>query len=200
MDTPKDRLNRYKRALNQIQLRNNPVPIIETDKLHPFQKLDLVLEYFETIKEPPVRIFTDISQDLRLIGVSFGAYSDELFRILHKLESDKLIDTEIIGGIKHYRATFDGNLFLSQGSYYQKHLDTIAARSALEIQNDRNRVLNKMASYGSMGAAIAALFLLILEAMKFFSDPDNRQIYLLSWIGIVILFFLLRKVFERIFP
>lgn len=100
---------------------------------------------------------------------------------------------------KKYFATFDGNLFLSEGRYCQKHLDTIASRSALEIQNNKNQVLQKMASYGAASAAIIALFLLILEAVKFFCYPENRQIYLFSWIGIVILYILLKRTFENFY-
>lgn len=121
METPRERLQRAKRIVRQMHVDPSTVKPIDTTTLSPNEKLDLVLEYIESITMPPFRTFTDAQSELAERGIKFGKYSDELFRMLMKLETDKIIHTELdSNNIKRYYATFDGNLFVSKGGYVEK--------------------------------------------------------------------------------
>jgi hypothetical protein len=176
-DQPMDRIRRMRRVLKQLE-STEKAETVDMKKFSPFEKLDLVLEYMETIIEPPFRTLTEIKNELSEKGIVFGKDSDELFRILLKLEADQMIHTEIYpstdpNGTKRYFATFDGNLFLSQGGYYQKDLDTNLQRGHLRTLEEGLKRHNSWIRFAGVSAATIGALSLAFAVWRVYKENPH---------------------------
>jgi DNA-binding PadR family transcriptional regulator len=142
------------------------------ENLKPIEKIDFVLRYFIEMDNPPNRTDEEIKKDLNL------ETTKELFEILHRLEKDGYIVSEIMPRYGHnvrvYSSTFDGRTFQGRGGYQAKALRNEATYRLELIETSRRRSLddhleantnrlNRLTLYLAIGTGALAL----IEITKF---------------------------------
>lgn len=142
------------------------------EKLNPVDKLDFVLDYFVNMNNPPFKTDAEIAKELKF------ELTKEMFEIMHKLEKDGYITSDIISrygqNITIYGSTFDGRLFYLNCGYNAKALAAAADKEQQKLEIDRlkfvdissdqnqktlNKLTNRLA-WATWFAFVAAICLL----------------------------------------
>ena len=181
---------------------------MEFSKFPPSKRLDTVLRHLIESKFPDHHDVGAIYQAIKDKG--YTLIGDEIKIIIKKLLKDEYINIQkrsyvnegqVLITLDVYYATFEGEVLLETEGGYSGRLEqeyrykALQDQDRLEIQENRKQlfVLTVLACCGTLGNWLVNCF-------GFFqADPDNslRTLFLL-WL--IPLFFLVKYLFQKIFP
>lgn len=139
------------------------------ETLTPIEKIDQTLNFILNANKPPFVTFSEILDSIQL---KFKCDSKELIEILHTLEKDGHIFSEVrdSNSIREYKSTFYGRMFaandgyrgvISRQSAESNRLDAVEA-----YQRGQARTLNRLTGWiagGTIALAVIELWKMALE-------------------------------------